>query len=46
MTVTFRNPDATVVKLPVKFTGQVDGDQLDMEITLPLGKLNKIYYLH
>ena len=37
MTVTFRNPD-TIIKLPIKFAGHVDNDELDMEITLPLGK--------
>ena len=38
MTIRLRNPDV-IIKLPVKFSGHDCDDQLDVELTVPLGKL-------
>ena len=38
MTVRFRNPDA-IITLPVKFEGHARDAELDVELSLPLGKL-------
>ena len=37
MTVRFRNPDA-MINLPVKFDGHVCDAELDVELSLPLGR--------
>lgn len=39
MTISIRNPDFTGT-LPVKFEGCTDNSQLDIDLTIPLGKLN------
>ena len=38
MTVMLKSSDASF-KLPIQFTGHDRGDDLDMELALPLGKL-------
>ena len=40
MTITFTDPAIVVIKLPIQFSGHSDNDELDAEITLPLGKLS------
>ena len=37
MTIRLRNPD-DIIKLPVKFSGHVCDGQLDVELTVPLGR--------
>ena len=39
MTIMLRNPDE-VIKLPIKFSGHADDAELDVELAVPLGKLN------
>ena len=38
MTVSIRNPEFTLT-LPVKFEGCTDNSQLNVDLTIPLGKL-------
>ena len=45
MTVTMKNPE-TIFKLPVRIEGCVGDDQLDTELTFPLGTYGVVVLLY
>ena len=42
MTISIRSPELTHA-LPIKFEGCADNSQLDVDLTIPFGKLDQCY---